>query len=465
VSQKRDEGADVPDDFSEDARKHQSTEERIKDALASGPVEVNETDSFARRFNQKAAEDTGDSAWGGGIIGRMYQDDDPSEEVASSTDQPSPLSVDDVPEIAEPSPNLHDIGSVDSENPIQFISSPLDLAGGGAEDTAPAPHEPAPPVSSAPSAAGGMDFLADLEISRDEPVAYADEPMPAQPLDAAAPIEAPSEPQCAPTEEVPAPILEDLAQPSIVPSMSRGVGYSGSSLEETIGVSPPERSDLDAIGGSDEFEARILRKKLEARAQSRATEDDEDDENALPVLPMLVLAGLLVGVAGVGFLIFNLSMGPNEDVVVEQAISGDAKPQVDLPVVTFPSVMGEGPRVIPDNTTPVDPMQAPLPEKAVRRGDRAEDELYQEPEPQAAPSKSRVAPTGVAALTARIQVSSNQRAMISLDGAPQAPAPLELRVTPGTHTLTAMLPGRPDSIQTKEVTAKKNKAVQVGFVF
>lgn len=473
MSKKRDESGkgEVPDDFSEAARREMNTEERLREALASGPVEVSEDDSFGRRFSQKAVDDTGDEAWGGGIIARMYGSDDPSEEVPASTDEPSPLSVDSMPEPLPAAPDLHAIGSVDSDNPIQFISNPLDLlGGGGSSPPAESPEEASAPVEPPPEPKGGLDFLADLESSREESVPFVDQEPAGTPLDGNARLDPPVEAVGAPTEEVPAPILEDIAQPSIVPGMVRSVGYSAQPLEGSIGVQPPSTSEVEEIGNSGEFEARILAKKLQARADARAMQDDDDDDQpGLPLIPIMVLSALLVGVAGMGYLIFNLSVGPDAEAVVEQAISGDAKPPVDLPVVSFPDVMGDEPRRIPNGATAEDPMQGELPPLAVRRDERGEVDLYRDPEPEPEPEVAEpapvAAPTGVATLTARIQVTANQRAMITLDGTPQAPAPIELRVTPGKHTVSAMIPGRADTIQTKEVTAKKDKAVQVGFVF
>ncbi|TNE90256.1 MAG: PEGA domain-containing protein [Deltaproteobacteria bacterium] len=434
----------VPGEFEDAALPRESTEERIAKALEDGPVEVSEK-NLSHNFNRQAHEDTSDDSWGGGIIGRMYGSDDPSEEVAAPVEEASPEPVKPI-EPAKPAPNFHAVGSTDTNNPIQFIDSPIGGDVGGGSDDSP------------------MDFLADLGAP-DEPVPFTDGPAP---IGDAGPVDFFADAPQPPTEEVPSAIYDDVSQPSSIPSMSGGVGYEeypDDPIQEVVIGAPTPPPILREVGNKPADDMPDLRKRLQAQADARAGEvDDDDDDMGLPLLPIFVLAALLMFVAGAGYFIYNLAMGPDADAVVQSAISGDAKPPADLPVVSMPDVLGDGPRAIPDENTPPDPMERLL-EVDDTKVEGAATRIEQVSPKKAAPTPNAEKATGLQAMTARITITSNRRAMITLDGTPHGYAPLDIRVAPGQYTITAALPGRAETEQTKQVTVGKGQTQAMGFVF
>lgn len=435
----RDEGPfKVPDSFGdEEGTPADETDDRVASALEGG-VEVSE-ENRSHTFVRQADEDTGDDAWGGGIIAAMYSSDDaepePEPEVRPATPSPAPVVK---------GPDLHQVGSVDGNNPITFIDNPLDGL------TPSAPAAPAPePAAPEPATPAPTDFLADIGGS-DEPVPFVDGPSPVidDPMDFFS--DAPQKP----TEEVPSAIFDDVSQPSAIPSMSGGVGYEevvAAPMEEMVIGAPTPQPILREVGE----QMPDLRKRLAEKASERANETDDEDGFSLPVVPIIILCMLIMGLAGGGFLIYQLASGPDTEAAEQAAISGDMRPPSDLPVVTFPDVMQGDERDIPDVDHPPDAMSRPVP--------------VEEPAPQ--PKRPRaVKPagepkTGVAALTSRITVTSNRRAMISLDGVPHGHAPIDIRVGAGSYTVSAVIPGRVDTEQTKDVSVGRDQTQAIGFVF
>ena len=73
--------------------------------------------------------------------------------------------------------------------------------------------------------------------------------------------------------------------------------------------------------------------------------------------------------------------------------------------------------------------------------------------------------TATPASNAVVTVTANRKAMIRVDGVPKGYPPLSLALSPGSYQISATMPNRADTEQSKTVTVKKGQALNVGFVF
>jgi tRNA A-37 threonylcarbamoyl transferase component Bud32 len=65
----------------------------------------------------------------------------------------------------------------------------------------------------------------------------------------------------------------------------------------------------------------------------------------------------------------------------------------------------------------------------------------------------------------RIEVKANRRVLVFLNGNPKGFAPLTLKLPPGLHRVSAMLPGKPETEQEKEVRVRAGESPSVAFTF
>lgn len=419
----------VPEEFGEPDLPREGTDERVKRALEDGPLEVSEKVDSSRNFIRAAVEDTGDDAWDNSVHanrrapGSFFEEPEP---------EAAPVAEAKAEEVAAPivpidPPDFFAKSSVDNNQPIQFIDDPMD----DPESPEPVSPDPEPepvstnePLESVPFLDGGDSF-------------FGGPPVP-------------------PTEEVPTAILDDVSQPSSIPSMSGGGLYQDTEPD-------PPQPEMDMVIGAmtpppaaraDEPPPPDLRKRLAEKAKETYSAEEEDDEGmGLPIVPLILLAGLIMAIAAVSFGLYTLASGPDLKAAEQVAISGQLTPPVPIPQAILPDVMRQGePRDIPTEAS-IDPI-----EKAV-----AVEEV-----PVAAPApRRRTAPASPkpAALGSKINVTSNRRVLVHLDGQPQGYSPMEIMVGPGTYTLSASLPGRPETEIVKSVDLSRGGTEKIGFMF
>ncbi len=65
----------------------------------------------------------------------------------------------------------------------------------------------------------------------------------------------------------------------------------------------------------------------------------------------------------------------------------------------------------------------------------------------------------------RIEVKANRRVLVFLNGSPKGFAPIEIKLPPGLHKVSAMLPGKPETEQKKEVRVRPGDSPSVEFSF
>lgn len=69
------------------------------------------------------------------------------------------------------------------------------------------------------------------------------------------------------------------------------------------------------------------------------------------------------------------------------------------------------------------------------------------------------------AKTGTLQIVANRRVVVYLDGNPLGYTPQKVPVLPGAHTLSASMPGRPDSEQVKQIDVSSGTVQRVEFSF
>jgi hypothetical protein len=118
-------------------------------------------------------------------------------------------------------------------------------------------------------------------------------------------------------------------------------------------------------------------------------------------------------------------------------------------------------------TAPVDASAVAVPPaepaKATTTTDPAKAATPKASKPKTEPkSAGTPKPSGA---TGTLKIRSNRRVLVKVNGQPRDYSPLDLPIAPGTYTVSAALPGKPDSEQTVTVTLQSGAIEPVNFTF
>lgn len=365
------------------------------------------------------------------------------------------------------------------------------------------PVQPIQPIQPAGADAGLPFFGADDLLGGAPP---APPPLPGRPAaspfaDAPSPVGfgagGPADPmRDPPTEEVPSAVLEDLSQLYDATLGSAGGARAGrgtpaSGVPTYLPSPQPEASAPPPHAGP--------RTAPPANPVAYDADDDDDDDaphaEALPVGRILVAVGvgaLLVGGLFVGGLlaIGAITVGAPERVFPvlsdatppvappEPTATGEppverpaapSEPVADAPEAAAASEPGEAvvaPAAPVPAAAPASPPAAPVPSAPAPKATTAPKNAP----PKAAPAERKPPPAAPPAEPAKggngtVKVRANTRVLVLVDGQVVDYTPLDLPVSAGAHTVSAMLPGRPGSKQDQKVTIKAGKTESVQFSF
>ncbi len=289
-----------------------------------------------------------------------------------------------------------------------------------------------------------------------------------------------------PTEEVPAGVMEDVGVsynapmnvpepppiPGILdrftpPPVERQVGAVGGEAPvfEDPGYSQPTVQDgsqafggrpsyLDTPGPSDRAPEPVAKSK---KPPTRDYDDDDDDVGGggIPMGPVLILAAALflgvVVVGGLGVVVIGLGAGSTQVNTSDDGGEPDVEPGVELrnDMRQKPGLIGVEPEPEPDPEPSPSPSPAPVPAPAPTR-------------PAPAP---KPAPAPAASTKSVLKVRSNRRVLIYVDDRAVGYAPQDVETTPGSHTVSAMIAGRPASKRTESVSVSEGGTASVDFTF
>ncbi len=405
----------------------------------------------------QAHHDTTDDSWGGSVWD--------TQEAAPPSPRSSTRSV-----LSRPSPEA------DAPSPGAVEPRPVPAPLPAPAPQQPEASEPEPPRAySSPSSQVSLDDFFESELFGEEP----------------------------PTEEVPQAYHEDLSRqpqaPMKVPEPPPlpGVMERYSQAPQAPRDEPP---DLDSQRPSylpPSPEAPPQRSSKPPRRR-RAREDEDSFEDELTGAPMqhggsggkaviiaavvggglaLLVLILLAVVVGIGFLDSGPTMQPStppapipSPVVPTTATStgavGPAVPQQPAEVFVEPE---PEPAVLPapEPSTPSSQLPAPisttLPPSSQPLGPAIQPRTEDPPEDEVSPQATPTGPTD--AKLGTLKIRSNRRVLVMVNGNPVGYPPLDLPKEPGLYRVSASLPGRPDTQQTKQVSLNRGSMAAIEFSF
>ena len=304
-----------------------------------------------------------------------------------------------------------------------------------------------------------------------------------------------------PTEEVPSAVLEDLGQlynasmsvpePAPLPELFSGnetptepAGHSAlSRTPPPVPKAPPPRYESSTPAPA-KSKAELPRTPPPARPMVYREEDDEEVEIGEGGGWLLLIGGFiaLIAVAGViaaAVVATNRSSITGGDLPVEvvapepPALTVEADPAQEPSEVdaadsdVSPDAATDTDAAPEDSDSPAapveDPANAQTPPKnstttAVKPTPKVEPKVTPVTKP---PPVEEKVPAGMGT----IKIRANKRVIVQVNGNLLDFAPVDLPFAAGNHTVGAMLPGRPDSLQEKPIKLRKGKTVTVDFDF
>lgn len=281
-------------------------------------------------------------------------------------------------------------------------------------------------------------------------------------------------------EPPPIPGLFDRFTPA-PPAQRAGKSFSGGGDgRPKFEASPPP---APAGGPSYLVEEEPPKPKAESKPLPRPTpkkdedEDEDDDDKPSGGIPFpliafgaVVVAGMFLGVVLL-FVMNTLGGGdepapPPAPVVVPVPV---AKPIVVPPPLATADTdaPAAGMSETTATTAPVDASAVAVtpeePAKATTTTDPAKAGTPKASKPKTDPkSAGTPKPSGA---TGTLKIRSNRRVLVKVNGQPRDYSPLDLPIAPGTYTVSAALPGKPDSEQTVTVTLQSGAIEPVNFTF
>lgn len=291
-----------------------------------------------------------------------------------------------------------------------------------------------------------------------------------------------------PTEEMPTGVMEDVGQPYNAPyTVPEPPPIPG--ILDRFTPPPAQRTNLGARRRKPDYLADTPSspdryEPTPAPPRRRAVRPEDDPvavRRGAPIGLAVVILGLGLGAVGVGAIVLGLGMmlssgsGAEEGMTPIDATDGeitaggvevrsnmqrkpgligvDEQPSDALPPV--PGAAGASP-TDPALPSPGAPTPSPAPQKAVPSPAPAP-----RPHPRTAP-----AATTPAAAKGTLKIRSNRRVLVYVNGQAIGYTPQDYAVSPGTFTVSAMVPGQPNTKQTRDaVVSAVGTTVPVDFTF
>lgn len=318
-----------------------------------------------------------------------------------------------------------------------------------------------------------------------------------------------------PPEDVPGGVMEDVGVaynapmnvpeppplPGILdrftppPVQQRDVGGDMPSYLDDMGYSEPTGGDPTGGFGGDRpsylatpepGERQESAPVPKVRPSERLDDDDDDDDVIVtrPPVSAVVVAGVaaalffgIVGIGGLAMVLLTAGGGsaPAETVETRPA-QGDDGVEVRNDMRQKPGLIGEAveepgddeplddPEGMPDGGA--EPEPEPVPEPAP-----APEPVPAAPKPAPAPTAPKPrpapkpAPAAAPAARGTLKIRSNRRVLVYVDDRAVGYAPQDLPASPGEHTVSAMIAGRPASKRNETVKVEAGGTASVDFTF
>jgi hypothetical protein len=216
------------------------------------------------------------------------------------------------------------------------------------------------------------------------------------------------------------------------------------------------------------------------RKPSRGREDDDEEEVSRMPGPVVLIAGIVLGASVLallvgGTIIWFAAPSKSSDlpgIAAEDLHDRDGikvRGDMKAPPAVFGTTDGTAPAPAPQAPSPIAtspvpapaPVPAPVPAPAVAPAPVAAPVA-----PKPAPVAPRPAPKPVVNDAGTLTIKSNRRVLVYVNGSPVGYAPTTFKGKPGTYSVSAMVPGQPETKQTRDAKIDKAGAGEtVNFQF
>jgi hypothetical protein len=286
-----------------------------------------------------------------------------------------------------------------------------------------------------------------------------------------------------PTDEVPSAVLQDVSQPYSAPMNVPEPPPIPGILDRFTPVAPQQRGSSPSGKPEKRRPSYIdatptppptLRRAPSPDAAPRRTKIKEQDEGGRGMAPLVVA---MLGITGLAMLLLaavfvwmtwassgttgttTTTDNPGE---LEGAAGIKVKVQQGLRPGEPEPGEPEPPAPVAEPTPTPDPAPAPAPVP----GSELRPPLVRPtptPRPAPAPTPAPVAPAAEEKGT--LKIKSNRKVLVYVDGKAVGYAPVNHKIDAGSITVSAMLPGQPQSKQTQTVTVAAGGIAPVEFTF
>lgn len=278
-----------------------------------------------------------------------------------------------------------------------------------------------------------------------------------------------------PTEEQPAAVYEDRAPmysaPMNVPEPPPIPGLFGDRFTPPPPMRGKEFNPASAGGARPRYEATPKPAPAAASPQAapepkplpkvpskpKAPEEDDSPRGGLPVVLLAGVAAVAGGVLVVGALVLSGALGgPSTPPPVATKV--ELPPPPPAPVADTDTDEAEAAATPATTLKPLAPIAAPTPKdpkpKNTGSGQRVPEDIRKEVKASNSPLSKGT-----------LKIRSNRRVLVKINGQAKDYTPLDLPADPGKYTVTAALPGKPDSEQTFSIDLKSGSMESVNFSF
>jgi len=261
-----------------------------------------------------------------------------------------------------------------------------------------------------------------------------------------------------PTDEMPSPVLEDLANiytppmdlPEAPPLQGLADRFTPVSVERIVDERPP----YAATPVNDLPEQRpVLPPPVLPYQGDGDPEEEDEDEGKIEVDRGI---GWLAMVAGAVFALVALVVMA---IIAVPLLHSVAAPEDMGGSITLQATPPAEP--VEERGSPyasgADPLVAPAETEPPAMSAARTDERFRAPVSPPVATKQGAVGT--------LKIRSNRRVLIKIDGKPKDYSPLDLPVTAGTYRVSAALPGRPDTEQHRDVELGSGSVLPISFTF
>jgi len=282
-----------------------------------------------------------------------------------------------------------------------------------------------------------------------------------------------------PTDEVPSAVLQDVSQPYTAPMnvpepppipgiLDR---FTPAGAQQRTSTSKRQDQRPSYIDDTPPPAPQLVRRDTPP-PKVRTQRDSGSGGSPIPLV--LGLGAIVVGALALGmFGLFAIGVGgtvatSGTDEGSPSELEGRSGIKVKVQDGLRSGTEGEDPEPVPApaEPDPVEPAPTPDPAPAPEPEPSApQPQVDPRPRPTPRPAPAPAPVEEAAAGRGTLRIRSNRKVLIYVDGKAVGYTPKSYKAEPGSRTVSAMLPGQPQSKQTQTLTLKPGATQSVEFTF